>query len=91
MFFLENDVLEHSEFLDVGTRVLDEFDVADNLVLLSFTCGSNLMLPLKLLDTLLDQLYLVVCGIDLFFGLGLLVLIEQIETRDESQDNSECN
>lgn len=60
MFFLENDVLEQSEFLDVGTGVPDEFDFADDLVLLCLARRGNLILPLKLLDTLLDQLDFVV-------------------------------
>lgn len=73
MLFLENDVLKHCELLDVRTRVLDEFDVADDLALLCLASGSNLMPPLKLFDPLIDQLDLVICGIDLFLRLRFFV------------------
>ena len=74
VFFLKDDVFELVELLDEGAGVLDEFDLADDLILLLLGRGGDLELSFELTHALLDQVDLVVGLIDLLLSLSLLVL-----------------
>ena len=74
VFFLKDDVFELVELLDEGPGVLDEFDLADDLILLLLGCGGDLELSFELTHALLNQVDLVVGLVDLLLSLSLLVL-----------------
>lgn len=73
MFLFEDNIFQLSELFDERSRVFDELNITDDLILLFSSGGSDLKFPFKLFHSLINEVNFVVGRVDLLLCLGLLV------------------